>query len=70
MKLKRGVSSSSINRLVYGYGARWADDDFQKCSISDRGTGERGRGGARGQVNISREGSKERRDLEGWLPRN
>lgn len=41
MKLKRGVSSSSINRLVYGYGARWADDDFQKCSISDRGTGER-----------------------------
>lgn len=29
-----------------------------------------GEGGARGQVNISREGSKERRDLEGWLPRN
>lgn len=32
--------------------------------------GERGGGGARGQVNISREGSKERGDLEGWLPRN
>lgn len=50
MKLKRGVSSSSINRLVYGYGARWADDDFQKCSISDRGTGER-EGGVMQRIN-------------------